>query len=218
MKSSTKLLRSIMILAGALTFASAVTACGHKKHARSADDDDDDAPRGKRSGGVDDGSADFNKAVADVRSYMQGQSHGVGIVAKYLQEKTQKRLSLKYVDDTPPEWKESLENWVIISKAKDTDDSIISTVAMALPQLAPGHYEGSASRKEVKVGATLGKPSWDPTADDTAWSMNEDGWCQVDMKSANSRGDLEGTFKGKLNTNVPGTYYLIEDGYFYIRR
>ena len=112
------------------------------KHARApVDDDDDDAPKGKRGGGgsaSDDGSADYNKAVTDLRSFMQTQSHGVGIVAKYLQEKTGKRISLKYVDDTPPEWKESLENWVIISRAKDTDDNVISTVAMALPQLAPG--------------------------------------------------------------------------------
>ncbi|MFI5299784.1 MAG: hypothetical protein ACHREM_16985 [Polyangiales bacterium] len=222
---SAKLHHSLFALASAFAFASVLSACGPKKHARvAADDDDDDAPkRGhavSKHGGEDSGDAreQFRVGAKVVHDTMSKQDHGVGLIATYLVEKTEARTNFVYHSDTPPVWVEDATSWVVVSQGTDEKEVTNSILVLGLPQLKPGHYEGSDSRHEATLAASIGETKFEPKGPETSWSSNGGSWCEIEVKSANSRGDLEGSFKGKLMSNSGDSYYLIEQGYFYVRR
>lgn len=227
MIASTMIHRSLLALTAAFAFSSVLTACGgSKKHARDPADDDDDAPTAKHGkghkggdgGGDGDALEEFKTGAKLVRETMSKQDHGVGLIATYLVEATQARTNFVYHSDEPPKWIEDATSWVVLSQGTDEKEQTSSILLMGLPQLKPGHYEGSDSRHEATIASSIGDATFLPKGPDTTWSSNEGSWCEIDVKAANSRGDLEGSFKGKLMSNDAKAYYLIEQGYFYVRR
>ena len=147
-----------------------------------------------------------------IKRIVPGWDNGTGIAVRYQKVSTGAFISLPYVDPTPPEWKEKSQMWIVISKAM-IDNQIVSTVAISLSSLKPGRYEGSDSKRDCVIGAALGTDKWD-----AGWSLNEGGFCEVELRDAKQAGHLEGTFRGKLKSNAEDSFYLIKEGYIYINR
>lgn len=159
----------------------------------------------------------FDEDVQRIKKIVPGWDNGTGIAVRYQKVSTGALISLLYVDPTPPEWKEKSQMWIVISKAM-IDNQVVSTVAISLSSLKPGRYEGSDSKRDCVIGAALGTDRWEPSAPDTGWSLNEGGFCEVELRDAKQPGHLEGTFRGKLKSNAEDSFYLIKEGYIYINR
>jgi hypothetical protein len=159
----------------------------------------------------------YDEDVKRIKTVVPGWDNGTGIAVRYQKVSTGSILSLIYVDPTPPEWKEKSQMWIVISKAT-VEGQAVSTVALSLSSMKPGRYEGSDTKRECVIGAALGTDKWEPSAADTGWSLNEGGFCEVELREGKQPGHLEGTFRGKLKSNAEDSFYLIKEGYIYINR
>ncbi len=160
--------------------------------------------------------ASFDDGVASIRGRVPEWDNGTGMAIRFVQLQTGKRLTFLYVDRTPPEWKEKLNTWLILSKAT-WDGEIVSTIAVTLNALKAGRFEGAATKNDCMIGAAIGTDRWDPKDASTAWSNNEGGFCEVELREASQPGHLEGRFKAKL-VSGQGVFYTIDQGYLYINR
>lgn len=160
--------------------------------------------------------ASFDEGVASIRGRVPEWDNGTGMAIRYVQIQTGKKLTFLYVDRTPPEWKAKLNTWLILSKAT-WDGEIVSTVAVTLSALKAGRFEGAATKNDCMIGAAIGTALWDPKDSSTAWSNNEGGFCEVELREASQPGHLEGRFKAKL-VSGQGVFYTIDQGYLYINR
>lgn len=172
-------------------------------------------PPSARSGA---NSADsFDEDVKRIRETVPTWDNGTGITARFLSESSGDRMSLIYVDTTPPEFNAEGGYWVIQAKAK-VNGQIVGHVLFLLKSLAPGRYEGSAQKKDVALGSLVGSPTWVGRGPDTSWSMNEGGWVEIVLREGRSHTELEGNFRAKLVANDGRRYQTVESGYFYIKR
>ncbi len=158
----------------------------------------------------------FDEDVQRIRETVPKWDNGTGITARFLSEASGDRMSLIYVDTTPPEFNASGGYWVVQARAK-VNGQVAGHVIFLMKNLAPGRYEGSPMKKDVAVGSLLGAATWEGRNPETAWSMNEGGWVELVLREGRS-GDLEGTFRAKLVANNGRNYQTVESGYFYINR
>jgi hypothetical protein len=162
-------------------------------------------------------SADsFDDDVRRIRETVPRWDNGTGLTARFLSEASGERMSLIYVDATPPEFNAGGGYWVIQAKAK-VDGQVAGHVLLLLKSLSPGRYEGSAQKKDVALASLLGAPAWEGRHPSTAWSANEGGWVELTLRESRG-GDLEGSFRAKLVANDGRSYQTVESGYFYINR
>jgi hypothetical protein len=159
----------------------------------------------------------FDEDVRRIREIVPRWDNGTGITARFLNESSGNRISLIYVDTTPPEYNADGGYWVVQARAK-VNNEIVGHVMFLLKNLAPGRYEGSAQRKDVVFGSLLGSPTWHGRSPDAAWSMNEGAWVEVVLREGRGAGELEGNFRAKLTANDGHHYQTVESGYFYIKR
>lgn len=158
----------------------------------------------------------FAQDVRRVKSLLPTSDwDGVGLVARWKNVETGRRLSLIYVDTTPPVWKDNMQGWLILSAARG-NRSVMGHIAVLLPQLRAGRFHGSEHSHRTVIGSLMA-PEWTPSAPEAGWTLNDGGWCDIELHPVGDRGDLEGRFRGKLPANEGSTYYLLEDGYLYIK-
>ncbi|MGZ3424579.1 MAG: hypothetical protein ACXWUG_04920 [Polyangiales bacterium] len=203
-----KSLLTLLLGVCALTW---LDACGPKKKAKYKDDDDDGfTPSSKKNENLD----NYDAQVEKVRKIMPTVNKGSAVVTRFLNESKGTRISIIYVDETSPMYKEKLDGRVIVAKADDGNNKTIATISFLLRSFQPGHYECDGAN--TVIGAAIAE-TWEPNADGTYWSMNPGGACELELREGPG-GDLEGNFRGKLVTNDKKGYLLVESGYIYVKR
>ena len=173
------------------------------------------APPGPPPGGGDRLDT-FEEDIARIRQIVPGWDNGTGLSIKFLKESTGKRLSLIYVDPTPPAYKDGPGLWMIQAKAT-SGDTVIGWAVILLKSLAPGRYEGSPSKQDVVLAVCMGE-TWDGKNPETTWSINPGSYAEITLQPGRGPGDLEGNFRGKLVDNKGTGFHTIENGYVYINR
>jgi hypothetical protein len=158
----------------------------------------------------------FEEDVKRIRSLVPNWDNGTGLTVRFLKQSTGKRLSLIYVDPTPPLFKDGPGLWMIQAKAT-ANDKVLGWVVVLLKNLAPGNYQGSPSQKDVVLAVCMGE-TWDGKNPETTWSINPGSWAEITLRAGATAGDLEGNFRGKLVDNKGTGFHTIESGYIYINR
>lgn len=155
----------------------------------------------------------FTEDVTKIKSLVPSWDNGTGIGVRFLKESTGKRLSLIYVDPTPPEFKQN-KGWLIQAQAKG-DGKVLGHYLILIKEVAAGRYEGGPGKNGV-VMASLLEPNWKGDAPGAGWSINEGSWCELVLRPGQKPGHFEGDFRAKLVTNEGGSFVTIENGYVYI--
>ncbi|MEB2311121.1 MAG: hypothetical protein OZ921_03255 [Sorangiineae bacterium] len=158
----------------------------------------------------------FDEDVTRIKGTVPGWDNGTGIAIRFLKESTGTRLSLIFVDPTPPVLKDGVGLWMIQGKANASGKTIANYVLL-LKTLAPGRYEGSPTKKDVVMSVAM-SDTWDGKAPDTTWSINDGSWCEIVLRQGRGPNDLEGDFRAKLVDNSGNSFHSIENGYVYIKR
>ncbi len=158
----------------------------------------------------------FDQDVARIKGTVPGWDNGSGIAVKFLKEADGSRLSLIFVDPTPPALKDGVNLWMIQGKAMASGKTIANYVLL-LKSLAPGRYEGSPTKKDVVMSVAMGD-HWDGKDPETTWSINDGSWCELVLRQGKGPNDLEGDFRAKLVDNKGTGFHTIEAGYVYIKR
>jgi hypothetical protein len=208
MLESLRSVRGVAFSVLALIAAGPLTACGGHHPAGGA------SAAGGDEGGKDD---TFDEDVQKIKDNVPKWDNGTGVAVRFVKESTGHKLSLIYVDETPPEHKTSPAGWLIESHAK-SNGKVISTITFLLSSLEPGNYRGDDKSLDAVMGVALGTDHWAPKDPDTAWSLNDGGNVKVQLHAIGGTDHVEGTFTAKLVANAGGDYYRIDEGYFYINR
>lgn len=158
----------------------------------------------------------FDQDVARIKGTVPGWDNGTGIAVKFLKEADGSRLSLIFVDPTPPVFKDGVGLWMIQGKAMASGKTLANYVLL-LKTLAPGRYEGSPTKKDVVMSVAMGD-HWDAKDPETTWSINDGSWCELVLRQGKGPNDLEGDFRAKLVDNKGTGFHTIETGYVYIKR
>jgi hypothetical protein len=158
----------------------------------------------------------WDSDISTVKSKVPTWDNGSGVVLKFLNEGQGTRLTLIYVDTTPPVFKEEAGLWIVQAKAT-ANGTTLGHMMLLLKSLEPGRYEGGPGKQDVVLAAGMGE-TWEPKAPGTTWSINDGSWCEITLRAGQNPGDLEGDFRGKLVDNSGNGYHNIEAGYIYINR
>jgi hypothetical protein len=162
------------------------------------------------------GSSDtFTEDVLRIQQVVPTWNNGTGIALKFLRESSGQRVSLIYVDPTPPVMQKDGDHWVIAATAK-TASQTLGHFVLLLRELTPGHYRGSATEDAVMMSTSMAT-EWDPSDPDTTWSRNNESWCELVLRAGDHPTTLEGQFRGKLSDNHGTGFHTIESGYVYIK-
>ena len=209
---------STFALTSLLLSSTILGACGDNRTARDPSDRPSKPrkPRPDRevaSASTGDRDDTFTEDVDKIKSLVPGWDNGTGIGIRFLKESTGKRLSLIYVDPTPPEYKPN-KGWLIQGQAK-SNNKVLGHYLILLKNIAPGRYEGGPNKTDV-VMASLLDTTWKGDAPGAGWSINAGSYCEISLRPAKKSGHLEGDFRAKLVTNDGDSFVTIENGYVYI--
>ena len=155
---------------------------------------------------------DADKEFADLIALFQRKGpswdKGAGVAARFLIVAKNSRVSQGFYSDEG------------IERSKDGRSVIFAHVpgkdwwfVIAAKQFQQGHFK-CASDLMLGVADTPDFKGSDPR---TGWTSNDDGRCQMDVYAGTNPGDLQGRFTGKLVANNKTAYWVVEDGYFYLR-
>ena len=160
----------------------------------------------------------FDDDVKEVKARAASLREGVGIAVRFANETTGNRLSLGYLGPGP-QYSATLTpgGMYLLAARASVAGQPISSLALGLSALRPGHYLGSEIGKGCVVAHVLGS-SLDVTAEQAGWSLNSGGSCDVHLHQVKGSKDLEGDFTAKLVTNKGTGFFRIESGYVYIKR
>jgi hypothetical protein len=158
----------------------------------------------------------FGADVLRIQETVPTWNNGTGIALQFLRLSSGQRVSLIYVDPTPPAFSDSSARWVIQATARGKQDTLGHFVLL-LKDLTPGHYHGSAKDDAVVMSTSMGE-AWDAKDPDTTWSVNEDSSCELVLKQGAEPSILEGHFRAKLFDNQGTGFHHIESGYIFIKR
>ncbi len=160
----------------------------------------------------------FDESVAKVRDIMPNEEKGTAVVLRLLNESVGNPVSVVYVDESAPEYKEKLDGRLIIAKAQDgKTKEIFSNVAIFSKRWEPGTYECMGAEGDVAIGVQM-SPTWNAEAPDTYWTMNPGGACQLKVTEGPKLGDWELQFEAKIVKNDGSGSLLITGGYAYVKR
>lgn len=179
---------------------------------------------GQTAGGGSSGSSggssefySFEENMQRIKEKVPTWDNGAGITVNFLNETSGKRLSLVFVDQGPPIFKDQIGLWVVQGKATGNNETL-GHMVIGLQNLAPGRYSGSPSSKAVVMSIALTSANYDGNSPETTWTINEGGWIEMTLQDGRAPGDLEGTFRAKLYSNDTKKFYTVENGYLYINR
>jgi hypothetical protein len=158
----------------------------------------------------------FDDDTKRIQETVPTWDNGTGITARFLKEATGARISLIYVDATPPAFNKELNLWVIEAKAK-VDGKIAGTFAILMKDVAAGRHEGSPEKKSVIFISGFGE-KLDLKGNDTMWSTNKGSWCELVLRAGKKGKHLEGNFRAKLMSNDGQSFQSVESGYLYINQ
>lgn len=160
----------------------------------------------------------FDESVEKVREIMPNEQKGTAVVLRLLNESVGNPVSVVYVDEAPPEYKEKLDGRLIIAKAQDgKTKQVFSNVAIFNKRWEPGEYECAGATGDVAIGVQMSE-SWNAEAPETYWTMNSGGACRLIVKEGAKLGDWELLFQAKVVKNDGSGSLLIRDGYAYVKR
>lgn len=158
----------------------------------------------------------FNEDVLRIQETVPTWNNGTGIALKFLREQSGARVSLIYVDPTPPLLKQGADHWIIQGTARSKRQTLGHFVLL-LKTLEPGRYRGSASDDAVVMSTSM-ESEWRADDPDTTWSVNEDSWCELVLETGDDPSVLQGHFRGKLIDNQGTGFHTIESGYVFIKQ
>ena len=136
---------------------------------------------------------------------------------RFLKEATGERLSLIFVDESPPAFDTGSSVWTVQTKARVSGGKVVGHFVLLLKKLQPGKYHGDDHTSEVTMGVLMGNPTWEAQNPETAWSMNRESWCDLEL-TLTSENALEGNFRGRLVDNKGTGFINIESGFLFIKR
>jgi len=158
----------------------------------------------------------FTRDVLRIQQVVPTWNNGTGIALKFLRESNGARVSLIYVDPTPPVWNQQGHHWVIRATAR-TESQTLGHFVMLLRDLTPGHYRGSAEDDAVMMSTSMDR-AWNADDPDTTWSKNHESWCELVLKQGSEPSTVEGQFRAKLIDNQGTGFHNIESGYLFIKQ
>lgn len=174
--------------------------------------------RGKRAAAEAESPADtFEEDRERIRSSMGQWAQGTGVALRFMKQSTGERLSLIFVDETAPLYQPETNMWVIQAAAHVTGGKVVGHLVLFLRNIKAGRYHGDDHQKEAVVGVLIGESTWNGESPQTAWSMNSESWCEVDLQPA-AAGGFEGSIRAKLVDNRGSGYIQVESGYLFIRQ
>ncbi|MCC6217373.1 MAG: hypothetical protein IT376_21120 [Polyangiaceae bacterium] len=175
------------------------------------------AGSGSSGGGGSSEFYSFEENVQRIKEKVPTWDNGSGVTVNFLNETSGKRLSIVFVDQTAPIYKDQIGLWVVQGKATGNNETL-GHMVIGLQNLAPGRYSGSPSNKSVVMSIALTSGNYDGNSPETTWTINQGGWIELTLQEGRSAGDLEGTFRAKLYSNDTKKFYTVENGYLYINR
>jgi hypothetical protein len=159
----------------------------------------------------------FDEDMKRIGDAVSKWDNGTGLAVRFLKEAAGTRVSLIYVDPTPPALNKKLGLWVVQSQAK-MNNKIVGHFLILLKDLKVGRFEGSPTKKDAVCASLIGTETWDGKNPEAAFSTEPGAWCEVVLRPARTPGDFEGSFRGKLVMNNHTGWQTIESGYVYIKR
>ena len=161
----------------------------------------------------------FESSKSDITRTVAKWDSGAGVAARVADKSSGKTAVYVLATKTPPKWRDGSKAWVTVAKAV-VGTTPVATVVVGVKELAPGHFEGSGSKRDCVVGWSM--RDWatpkDSDAPDFAWSDNETGYCDVTLREGRSGGHLEGRLRAKLFSNDKKNTFTIDTGYVYLVR
>jgi hypothetical protein len=151
-----------------------------------------------------------------IRASVSKWEHGTGVTLRFLKEATGDRLSLIFVDEAAPEFETDTSTWMIRAKARVTGGKIVGHFVLFLKELRAGKVRGDDHTRDAVMAVLMGEPHWDGRNPETAWSVNRESWCELELHATD--GGFEGSFKARLVDNRGSGFINIESGYLFIKR
>lgn len=159
----------------------------------------------------------FDEDRERIRTALTKWDQGSGAALRFVKQSTGERLSLIFIDETAPGYQSETNMWMIQATARVAGGKVVGHFVLFLKDLRPGRYRGSDHDKEAVMAVLVGNSHWDGENPETAWSMNGESWCDVQLQPAGQSG-LEGNFRARLVDNKGSGYIQVESGYLFIKR
>jgi len=163
-------------------------------------------------------NADSFEADRDrIRASVSQWPHGTGATLRFLNESSGERLSLIFVDEAAPKFESDNSAYAIYAKARVGGGKVVGHLVLYLKALRPGTYQGDDHTKSAVMGILMGDPIWNAENPETAWSVNSESWCEVELRGT-PEGALEGNFRARLVDNKGTGFINVESGFLFIKR
>lgn len=159
----------------------------------------------------------FDKDRERIRTSLTQWSQGSAAALRFVKQSTGEKLSLIFIDETAPGYQSETNMWMIQATARVAGGKVVGHFVLFLKDLRPGHYRGSDHSKDAVMAVLIGDSRWDGENPETAWSMNGESWCDVQLQPAEPSG-IEGNFRARLVDNKGSGYIQVESGYLFIKR
>jgi hypothetical protein len=159
----------------------------------------------------------FEQDRERIRSSLEKWDQGTGAALRFVKQSTGERLSLIFIDETAPGYQSETDMWMIQATARVSGGKVVGHFVLFLKDLRAGRYRGDDHSKEAVMAVLIGDARWDGENPETAWSMNAESWCDVQLQPAGKTG-IEGTFRARLVDNKGSGYVQVESGYLFIKQ
>ena len=159
----------------------------------------------------------FDKDRERIRTSLTQWNQGSAAALRFVKQSTGEKLSLIFIDETAPGYQSETNMWMIQATARVAGGKVVGHFVLFLRDLRAGHYRGSDHSKEAVMAVLIGDSHWDGENPETAWSMNSESWCDVQLQPAGQSG-IEGNFRARLVDNKGSGYIQVESGYLFIKR
>jgi hypothetical protein len=158
----------------------------------------------------------FDEDRNRIRNSLSQWDQGSGAALRFVKQSTGERLSLIFIDETAPGYQSETDMWMIQAKARVAGGKVVGHFVLFLKDLRAGRYRGDDHSKEAVMGVLIGNSKWDGENPETAWSMNSESWCDVQLQPAGKSG-IEGSFRARLVDNKGSGFVQVESGYLFIK-
>ena len=159
----------------------------------------------------------FDKDRERIRTSLTQWNQGSAAALRFVKQSTGEKLSLIFIDETAPWFQSETNMWMIQATARVAGGKVVGHFVLFLRDLRAGHYRGSDHSKEAVMAVLIGDSHWDGENPETAWSMNSESWCDVQLQPAGKSG-IEGNFRARLVDNKGSGFIQVESGYLFIKR
>ena len=164
------------------------------------------------------GNADsFDEDRARIHASVSQWEQGSGAALRFVKQSTGEKLSLIFVDETAPGYQSETNMWMIQATARVDGGKVVGHFVLFLKDLRAGRYRGDDHSKDAIMAVLMGESKWDGENPETAWSVNGESWCEVQLRPPDKSG-IEGDFRARLVDNKGSGYIQVESGYLFIKQ